>query len=121
VVAALLLSGKPLGFVAILGVLALTGMIARNSVILIDQIEREKARGLDPWNAVVEATSHRFRPILLTAAAAILGMAPIAPTVFWGPMAFAIMGGLAVATALTLLFLPALYVAWFRVKESAAI
>ena len=80
VVAALLLSGKPLGFVAILGVLALTGMIARNSVILIDQIEREKARGLDPWNAVVEATSHRFRPILLTAAAAILGMAPIAPT-----------------------------------------
>jgi multidrug efflux pump subunit AcrB len=121
VVAALLLSGKPLGFVAILGVLALTGMIARNSVILIDQIEREKARGLDPWNAVVEATSHRFRPILLTAAAAILGMAPIAPTVFWGPMAFAIMGGLAVATALTLLFLPALYVAWFRIKEPAAI
>jgi multidrug efflux pump subunit AcrB len=121
VVAALLLSGKPLGFVAILGVLALTGMIARNSVILIDQIEREKARGLDPWNAVIEATSHRFRPILLTAAAAILGMAPIAPTVFWGPMAFAIMGGLAVATALTLLFLPALYVAWFRVKEPAAI
>jgi multidrug efflux pump subunit AcrB len=121
VVAALLLSGKPLGFVAILGVLALTGMIARNSVILIDQIEREKARGLDPWNAVIEATSHRFRPILLTAAAAILGMAPIAPTVFWGPMAFAIMGGLAVATALTLLFLPALYVAWFRVNEPAAI
>jgi len=121
VVAALLLSGKPLGFVAILGVLALTGMIARNSVILIDQIEREKARGLDPWNAVIEATSHRFRPILLTAAAAILGMAPIAPTVFWGPMAFAIMGGLAVATALTLLFLPALYVAWFRVSEPAAI
>jgi multidrug efflux pump subunit AcrB len=121
VVAALLLSGKPLGFVAILGVLALTGMIARNSVILIDQIEREKARGLDPWNAVVEATSHRFRPILLTAAAAILGMAPIAPTVFWGPMAFAIMGGLAVATALTLLFLPALYVAWFRIREPAAI
>jgi multidrug efflux pump subunit AcrB len=120
VVAALLLSGKPLGFVAILGVLALTGMIARNSVILIDQIEREKARGLDPWNATIEATSHRFRPILLTAAAAILGMVPIAPTVFWGPMAFAIMGGLAVATALTLLFLPALYVAWFRVKEPAA-
>ena len=119
VVAALLLSGKPLGFVAILGVLALTGMIARNSVILIDQIEREKARGLDPWNATIEATSHRFRPILLTAAAAILGMVPIAPTVFWGPMAFAIMGGLAVATALTLLFLPALYVAWFRVKEPA--
>ena len=119
VVAALLLSGKPLGFVAILGVLALTGMIARNSVILIDQIETEKARGLDPWSAVIEATSHRFRPILLTAAAAILGMAPIAPTVFWGPMAYAIMGGLAVATLLTLVFLPALYVTWYRVKAPA--
>jgi multidrug efflux pump subunit AcrB len=120
VVAALLISGKPLGFVAILGVLALTGMIARNSVILIDRIETEKAHGLSPWDATIEATSHRFRPILLTAAAAILGMIPIAPTVFWGPMAFAIMGGLAVATVLTLIFLPALYVAWFRVKEPAA-
>ena len=87
VVAALLLSGKPLGFVAILGVLALTGMIARNSVILIDQIETREGARPDPWNAVIEATSHRFRPILLTAAAAILGMIPIAPTVFWGPMA----------------------------------
>jgi multidrug efflux pump len=115
VVAALLLSGKPLGFVAILGVLALIGMIARNSVILIDQIETEKAHGRHPWDAVVEATMHRFRPILLTAAAAILGMIPIAPTVFWGPMAYAIMGGLAVATVLTLVFLPALYVAWFRI------
>jgi multidrug efflux pump subunit AcrB len=117
VVAALLLANKPLGFVAILGVLALTGMIARNSVILIDQIEKEKGRGLHPWDAVVEATSHRVRPILLTASAAILGMIPIAPTVFWGPMAYAIMGGLAVATALTLVFLPALYVAWFRIKR----
>jgi multidrug efflux pump subunit AcrB len=116
VVAALLLSGKPLGFVAILGVLALIGMIARNSVILIDQIETEKAHGRHPWDAVVEATMHRFRPILLTAAAAILGMIPIAPTVFWGPMAYAIMGGLAVATLLTLVFLPALYVAWFRIR-----
>jgi multidrug efflux pump subunit AcrB len=98
VVAALLLSDKPLGFVALLGVLALTGMIARNSVILIDQIETEKARGRHPWDAVIEATSHRFRPILLTASAAILGMIPIAPTIFWGPMAHAIMGGLAVAT-----------------------
>jgi len=115
VVAALLLSNKPLGFVAILGVLALIGMIARNSVILIDQIETEKAHGRHPWDAVVEATMHRFRPILLTAAAAILGMIPIAPTVFWGPMAYAIMGGLAVATLLTLVFLPALYVAWFRI------
>jgi multidrug efflux pump subunit AcrB len=116
VVAALLLADKPLGFVAILGVLALSGMIARNSVILIDQIETERAKGRHPWDAVVEATSHRFRPILLTAAAAILGMIPIAPTIFWGPMAYAIMGGLAVATLLTLLFLPALYVAWFRIK-----
>jgi multidrug efflux pump subunit AcrB len=120
VVGALLLADKPMGFVAMLGVLALTGMIARNSVILIDQIETEKARGRHPWDAVVEATTHRFRPILLTAAAAILGMIPIAPTIFWGPMAYAIMGGLAVATLLTLVFLPALYVAWFRVKQPDA-
>ena len=117
VVAALLVADKPLGFVAILGVLALTGMIARNSVILIDQVESEKAQGRDAWDAVVDATMHRFRPILLTASAAILGMVPIAPTVFWGPMAYAIMGGLAVATVLTLVFLPALYVAWFRIKS----
>jgi multidrug efflux pump len=117
VVAALLVANKPLGFVAILGVLALTGMIARNSVILIDQVESEKAKGRDLWDAVVDATMHRFRPILLTASAAILGMIPIAPTVFWGPMAYAIMGGLAVATVLTLVFLPALYVAWFRIKR----
>jgi multidrug efflux pump subunit AcrB len=116
VVAALLLSGKPLGFVALLGVLALTGMIARNSVILIDQIENEKAQGLGPWDAVIEAATKRFRPILLTASATVLGMIPIAPTVFWGPMAYAIMGGLAVATVLTLVFLPALYVAWFRIE-----
>ena len=115
VVAALLLADKPLGFVALLGVLALTGMIARNSVILIDQIENEKAQGLHPWDAVIEAATKRFRPILLTASAATLGMIPIAPTVFWGPMAYAIMGGLAVATVLTLVFLPALYVAWFRI------
>jgi multidrug efflux pump subunit AcrB len=117
VVAALLLVDKPLGFVALLGVLALTGMIVRNSVILIDQIETEKRHGRDPWDAVIEATTHRFRPILLTAAAAILGMIPIAPTIFWGPMAYAIMGGLAVATLLTLVFLPALYVTWFRIKR----
>ena len=117
VVAALLGSGKPLGFIALLGVVALVGMIVRNSVILVIQIEAEIEAGSDPWNAVIEATSNRFRPILLTAAAAILGMIPIAPAVFWGPMAYAIMGGLAVATALTLVFLPALYVIWFRVKE----
>ena len=117
VVGALLVADKPMGFVALLGVLALTGMIARNSVILIDQIEHERAAGRAPWDAVVEATTHRFRPILLTAAAAILGMVPIAPTIFWGPMAYAIMGGLAVATLLTLVFLPALYVAWFRIEQ----
>jgi multidrug efflux pump subunit AcrB len=120
VVGALLIGDKPLGFVALLGVLALTGMIARNSVILIDQVEKEKARGRETWDAVVEATAHRFRPILLTASAAILGMIPIAPTIFWGPMAYAVMGGLAVATLLTLVFLPALYVAWFRVKKPDA-
>jgi multidrug efflux pump subunit AcrB len=92
-------------------------MIVRNSVILVDQIDTEIAHGRAPWDAVVAATLHRFRPILLTAAAAILGMIPIAPTVFWGPMAYSIMGGLAVATMLTLVFLPALYVVWFRIKE----
>jgi multidrug efflux pump subunit AcrB len=120
VVAALLLAHAPLGFVAILGVLALTGMIARNSVILIDQVEHERAAGMHPWDAVVTAAVHRTRPILLTASAATLGMIPIAPTVFWGPMAFAIIGGLAVATVLTLIFLPALYVAWFGIKDPAA-
>jgi len=118
-VVALLLAQAPLGFVAILGVLALGGMIARNSVILIDQIEHERAAGRHPWDAVVTAAIHRTRPILLTASAATLGMIPIAPTVFWGPMAFAIIGGLAVATVLTLIFLPALYVAWFRIAEPA--
>ena len=120
VVLALLVAHKPLGFVALLGVMALVGMIVRNSVILVDQIETEIAHGLSRWNAVIEATSQRFRPILLTATAAIFGMIPIAPTVFWGPMAYAIMGGLAVATALTLVFLPALYVAWFRISEDSS-
>ena len=115
VAAALLLSRAPMGFVAILGVISLTGMVIRNSVILIDQIETEIAHGTHPWTAVIVATQHRLRPILLTAAAAILGMIPIAPTVFWGPMAYAVMGGLVVATLLTLVFLPALYVAWFRI------
>ncbi len=115
VVFALLVAQKPLGFVALLGIIALVGMIVRNSVILVHQIETEIAHGRSRWNAVVEAASMRLRPILLTAAAAIFGMVPIAPTVFWGPMAYAIMGGLAVATVLTLVFLPALYVASFRV------
>ncbi|WP_131114116.1 efflux RND transporter permease subunit [Lichenihabitans psoromatis] len=117
VVAALLLSGKPMGFVATLGILALIGIIIRNSIILMAQIDTVLAEGKDPWTAVVEATQHRMRPILLTAAAASLGMVPIAPQIFWGPMALSMIGGILAATALTLLFLPALYVAWFRVKE----
>jgi multidrug efflux pump subunit AcrB len=117
VVLALLPTRTPMGFVAILGIIALSGMIIRNSVILIDQIDMDIARGLHPWDAVLDATTHRLRPIVLTAAAAILGMIPIAPEVFWGPMAYAIIGGLAIATLLTLLFLPALYVAWFRIRE----
>ena len=119
VVLALLPTRTPMGFVAILGIIALSGMIIRNSVILIDQIDMDIARGLHPWDAVIDATTHRMRPIVLTAAAASLGMIPIASEVFWGPMAYAIIGGLFVATLLTLLFLPALYVAWFRVKEPA--
>ena len=97
VVAALLLSGRPLGFVAILGILALLGMITKNAVILIGQIEAERAQGKDVWQAAIDASSARFRPIMLTAVSTVLGMIPIAPTVFWGPMAFAIMGGLLVA------------------------
>jgi len=117
VVMALLPTRTPMGFVAILGIIAMSGMIIRNSVILIDKIDMDLARGLHPWDAVIDATTHRFRPIVLTAAAASLGMIPIASEVFWGPMAYAIIGGLFVATLLTLLFLPALYVAWFRIKE----
>jgi multidrug efflux pump subunit AcrB len=116
VVAALLPSGAPLGFVAILGVLALIGILIRNSVILIVQIEHLRSDGLPPWQAVVEATEHRMRPILLTAAAASLALIPIAREVFWGPMAYAMMGGIIVGTVLTLLFLPALYIAWFRIR-----
>jgi multidrug efflux pump subunit AcrB len=119
VVLALLPSGAPLGFVAILGVLALIGILIRNSVILIVQIEHLKEAGRPIWEAVVEATEHRMRPIMLTAAAASLALIPIAREIFWGPMAFAMMGGIIVGTVLTLLFLPALYVAWFRVKEPA--
>ncbi|MET4086862.1 efflux RND transporter permease subunit [Bradyrhizobium sp. S3.5.5] len=117
VVAALMLSGRPLGFVAILGVLALLGMISKNAVILIGQIDAERALGKTAWDAAVDASSSRFRPIMLTAVSTVLGMIPIAPTVFWGPMAFAIMGGLLVATVLTLVFLPTLYVAWFARDE----
>jgi multidrug efflux pump subunit AcrB len=118
VVAALLPSGAPLGFVAILGVLALIGILIRNSVILVVQIEDHIADGQTKWDAVLDATEHRMRPILLTAAAASLALIPISREVFWGPMAYAMMGGIIVGTVLTLLFLPALYVAWFRIKPT---
>lgn len=114
---ALLLLQRPFGFVAQLGVIALFGMIIRNSVILIDQIEQDIEAGAAAWDAIVESAVRRFRPIILTAAAAVLAMIPLSRSVFWGPMAVAIMGGLIIATALTLLFLPALYAAWFRVKK----
>ena len=120
VAAALLLSGKPFGFVALLGVIALMGMIQRNSVILIDQIEQDRASGIPAWDAIVESTVRRLRPIVLTAAAAVLAMIPLSRSVFWGPMAVAIMGGLIVATVLTLLALPAMYAAWFRVQREPA-
>ena len=113
----LLIFRQPFGFVAMLGTIALSGMIMRNSVILVDQIEQDIAAGMDRWHAIIEATVRRFRPIVLTALTAVLEMVPLSRSVFFGPMAVAIMGGLIVATALTLLFLPALYAAWFRVKE----
>ncbi len=113
---ALLLFDKPFGFVAMLGTIALSGMIMRNSVILVDQIDQDKASGMPEWQAIIESTIRRFRPIVLTAAAAILAMIPLTRSLFFGPMAVAIMGGLAIATLLTVLFLPALYAAWFRVQ-----
>jgi multidrug efflux pump subunit AcrB len=119
VVGALLLSGRPLGFVAILGILALLGMITKNAVILIGQIDAERAQGKDVMQAAIDAGSARLRPILLTAISTVLGMIPIAPTVFWGPMAVSIMGGLLVATLLTLIFLPTAYVAWFGTGSEA--
>jgi len=113
----LLITQMPFGFVANLGVIALSGMIMRNSVILVDQIEQDRAAGTPAWEAIVGSAVRRFRPIMLTAAAAILAMIPLATSTFWGPMAVAIMGGLLVATVLTLLFLPALYAAWFKVQR----
>ncbi|MGK9055280.1 efflux RND transporter permease subunit [Neorhizobium petrolearium] len=118
VVSALLISNAPMGFVAILGVLALIGILIRNSVILIVQIEHLRSEGVAAWQAVVEATEHRMRPIMLTAAAATLALIPISRQVFWGPMAYAMMGGIVVGTVLTLLFLPALYVTWFRIPRN---
>ena len=115
----MLIFGKSLGFVAYLGILALGGMIIRNSVILIDQIDKHMAAGEDPWHAIIDSAVLRFRPIMLTAAAAILGMIPLMRSIFWGPMAVAIASGLFVATVLTLLVLPTLYAAWFKVKKSS--
>lgn len=117
VAGALIVLDRPFGFVALLGVIALMGMIQRNSVILIDQIEQDRARGVPAWDAIVESAVRRLRPIVLTAAAAVLAMIPLSRSVFWGPMAVAIMGGLIVATVLTLLALPAMYAAWFRVRR----
>ncbi len=117
----LLLFRVPFGFVAMLGTIALAGMIMRNSVILVDQIEQDIAAGHPRWQAVVDATVRRFRPIVLTALAAVLAMIPLSRSAFFGPMAVAIMGGLIVATVLTLVFVPALYAAWFRVKEEAPV
>jgi multidrug efflux pump subunit AcrB len=119
VAGALLVLDRPFGFVALLGVIALMGMIQRNSVILIDQIEQDRAAGVPAWEAIVESAVRRLRPIVLTAAAAVLAMIPLSRSVFWGPMAVAIMGGLIVATALTLLALPAMYAAWFKVSPPA--
>ncbi|SLN37854.1 Swarming motility protein SwrC [Roseisalinus antarcticus] len=117
VVAALLPSGAPLGFVAILGVLALIGILIRNSIILVHEIEVQREdHGLAPWDAVFVASDHRARPILLTAAAASLALIPISRQIFWGPMAYAMMGGIIAGTLITLLFVPALYLAVFRVK-----
>lgn len=117
VVPALLSFHAPFGFVALLGVIALGGMIMRNAVILVDQIDHDILEGTPAWQAIVEATVRRARPVVLTAAAAILAMVPLSRSVFWGPMAIAIMGGLVVATALTLVFVPALYAAWFKVQR----
>ena len=120
VVAALLVFRAPLGFVAILGIIALGGMIMRNSVILIDQVRTEMEEGRDAWNAIVDAALHRTRPVVLTAAATVLAMLPLTRSVFWGPMALAIMGGLTIATVLTIFFVPALYAAWFKVRRAPA-
>lgn len=119
VVPALLVFQAPFGFVALLGVIALGGMIMRNSIILVDQIDQDIARGVAPWTAIVDATVRRSRPVVLTAAAAVLAMIPLTRSVFWGPMAISIMGGLVVATALTLVFVPALYATWFRVRRDS--
>jgi multidrug efflux pump subunit AcrB len=121
VVSGLLLAQAPLGFVAILGIVALSGMIMRNAVILVYQIRTEMEAGLEPWNAVREAAVKRTRPVVLTALATGLAMIPLTHSVFWGPMAIAIMGGLASGTVLTIFFVPAMYAAWFRIRRRPAV
>ena len=118
---ALLVSNRPFGFVALLGLIALAGMIMRNTVILVDQIDRDIAAGHGRQQAIIDATVRRARPVVLTALAAILGMIPLAGSIFWGPMAITIMGGLFVATVLTLLVVPALYSLWFRVRSDETV
>jgi multidrug efflux pump subunit AcrB len=118
---ALLIAGQPFGFVALLGLIALAGMIMRNTVILVDQIDTDIAAGHTRYQAIIDATVRRARPVVLTALAAILGMIPLARSAFWGPMATTIMGGLLVATVLTLLVVPALYALWFRVRRDEGV
>jgi multidrug efflux pump len=118
---ALLLSNQPFGFVALLGLIALAGMIMRNTIILVDQIDHDIAAGHGRYRAIIDATVRRARPVLLTAFAAILGMIPLARSLFWGPMAITIMGGLFMATVLTLLVVPALYAMWFRVRADESL
>jgi len=118
---ALLIANKPFGFVALLGLIALAGMIMRNTVILVDQIDRDIAAGHSRHRAIIDATVRRARPVVLTALAAILGMIPLAESIFWGPMATTIMGGLFVATVLTLVVVPALYALWFRVGQEDSV
>jgi len=115
----LLILRIPFGFVALLGTIALAGMIMRNSVILIDQIQQDIDSGVDRWHAIIDATVRRFRPIVLTALTAVLAMIPLSRSVFYGSMAVSIMGGLVVGTVLTIVFLPALYAVWFRVRPEA--
>lgn len=114
----LAVTGEPLGFVAIIGMLAIMGMVIRNSIILLDQIRQHLEEGLSPYRAVIDSAVLRFRPIMLTSFAEVLGMIPLLPNPFWSPMSAAFIGGLAVATPLGLLFVPALYAAWYDVKET---
>jgi multidrug efflux pump subunit AcrB len=119
-VPAMLLFSQPFGFNAILGLIGLAGILMRNTLILVEQIKTERAAGLDPYHAVIEATVRRARPVVLTALAAVLAFTPLTLSSFWGPLAFVLIGGTTVGTVLTLVFLPALYALWFGVRTPAA-